>query len=285
MIKVINRPLTTVLMDETTFYFTEYTIQTSLEARQANEEIRESLVRYVQSSEPVVVEENESWYFGETDRRGERIIGKFGRSFSDNSTIYNESKGDFEDEAVVNKKAEYCMFVLDLDRSLLIYHSKNRIGHQQFRNYFSEGYERFMEGTATLETELIRNEQDVDRVVEERPVRRAEFRLRSSNPSSDPAWEDIDNEMKVMLARKLNVDVESIENGSLNFDEDLLRDLYEMSKSEYGEYDIYYDENGELTVVSSTSSKPVQKREEKPDSLDDLRSKAAELVEHALFFL
>ena len=272
-------------MSDTTFYFTKYTIQSSLNTEATDEELRNSLANYVESANPVVVEEDESWHFGDTVHDGDKIIGKFGRSFTDNSTIYDESRGDFEDEAVENKKAEYSMFVLDIEHQILLYHSRNRLGHQQFKDHFEDGYERYMEGIATLEIELIRNKEDVDEIVEQYPVRRAEFRLRTSNPSPEPAWEDWDEEMRQMLAEKLDIDIESIDGGSLNFDEETLREIYEMSKTEYGEHEIVYDKNGELTVVSSTSSKPVQKREARPGSLDNLRSRADELISHALFFL
>jgi hypothetical protein len=276
-------------MVDTTFYFAEYTVEGTLPMdydinMDRNERINESLRKYVNSSGPVVDDKSGTWYFGRVDDEYEYLIGKFGRVYSDEPTTYDEERGDFIDDTEPNQEADYSMFILHLERQLLIYHTKYRVGHKQFRKYFSEGYRNRMGGNIHLDINYIHNEQDVDAIVEEYPVLNAEFELEPSNPSSHPAWDDLDEEIKKMLARKLGIYAESKEGTDLNFDEELLREIYEMSKSEYGEYEIIYNDQGQIKTVTSASDEPVQKGEERPDSLERLKSRTSDLIAYATSF-
>lgn len=277
-------------MDETTtFYFTEFEVISAPSPKDTqidhSEQIRNSIINYMNSDEPIVVSDSDDWRFGDIEVEDQYVVGQFGKIFEKERTTFDEEKGVFVDNAEPTFEAEYSKFILHFDRGLLIYHTTDRVRHEAFRRNFAEGYEKSKFGDFDLDISFIYNKIDAQAIINNFPVKEASFQIEPSNPHSDPDWEQLDQSVKKMLAQKLDIDVESLEGKSLNFEEEFLSTVFEMSKSDYGEYELIYDDNGELKSISK-DGEPVKKEEEpQPGTLDELKAMASGLISFASSFL
>lgn len=277
-------------MPDTTFWFAEFGIDgvtrdvTDFDPNQDQEDLmREHIREYIKSSDVVTESATGRWYFGAIDDRGDTIYGKFGKEFTDESSAYDESIGDFVEDADANVDAQYSMFILNFPNQVLIYNTRNRVGHKQFRQNFATGYNEQFGGS--MEVKPLKNRADVETVVSDYEVLNAEFELEPSNPGADEEWEALDEHIQEMLAKKLDVEAESLEGSGLSFDNELLAEIYEMSKSEYGEFKIYYDENGFVKKITSGAGEPIAKRRPEPEGLGGLRDMSQQLISFASTFM
>jgi len=185
-------------MGQTTFWFTQFSVDqvagdvTDFDPSQSEQEaIQETIREYVRENEAVTESATGEWYFGAIDDQGDTIYGQFGKMYSEETGMYDESRGVFVDDAGTTPDASYSMFVLYFHKNLLIYNTKNRVGHQQFRQNFAAGYNEKNSGEMSIE--YIQNEDDFETVITERDVIRGEFELEPSNPGADPGYESLDN--------------------------------------------------------------------------------------------
>ena len=277
-------------MAKTNFWFATFKIEnvtrdlTDLDRTKSREDIiRESLQEYVRTNEAVTESSTGKWYFGAIDDRGDTILGQFGKEYTDETSQYDEERGRFVDEAGASIDAQYSMFILHFPTQLIIYNTRNRVGYKQFLRNFTKGYNEKHGGQ--MRTEPLRNTADVDTVISEHRVFDAEFELEPSNPSSEPEWEALDDSIHEMVADRLGIEVEAIEGSDLNFDEELLSQILEMSKTEYGEFEIYYDEDGYVKKITSGEGEPIVQRETEPEGLGGLAELSSQLINYASTFI
>ncbi|MWG33889.1 DUF4747 family protein [Halomarina oriensis] len=279
-------------MVDTTFYFARYNVKGTLTtlteydaSKSRADREREVLERYIRTDGEIAEGENGTWYFGKVEPEQNYDLGKFGKVYSEEPTTYDKEEGDFVEDTAPNQEADYSMFLLHYEDNLLIYNTKNRIGHEQFLKYFSEGFNSRHEGDVSIELSKMHNTDSVEWVVNQKRVREASFELEPSNPSSHPDWENLDEEIQKMLAKRLSLMAESKDGANLNMDEELLEQAVEMAQTRYGlDYRIVYDDNGYAKTVTK-HREPVQKGEERPDTLGGLQARAGELIGYARSFM
>lgn len=277
-------------MPKTNFWFTTFEIEgvtrdiTDFDPSQSREDIvRESIREYVRTNEAVTESSTGKWYFGAIDDRGDTILGKFGKEYTDETSQYDEERGDFVDDVGASIDAQYSMFILHFPQNLLVYNTRNRVGYKQFPRNFAKGYNETHGGQMNVEP--LRNTADIDTVISEHRVFDAEFELEPSNPGSEPEWEAIDNSIHEMVADSLDIEVEALEGSGLNFDEELLSQILEMSKTEYGEFEVYYDEDGYVKKITSGEGEPIVQREPEPEGLGGLSELSTQLINYASTFI
>lgn len=278
-------------MEETTFYFAQFKVLGTPGPPKfdpntdPDKRVKKSIMGYIESDDSVSFSDSADWRFGRIQSHDDYVLGQFGKIFGKERTRYDEDRGEFVEEKEPSFEAEYSMFLLHWEKNLLIYHTRDRVRHQEFRRNFAQGYEKSVFGDVEMEVEFIPNKIKVESVVEDFPVESAEFTLKPSNPHSDPDWEALDDHLKKMLAEKLGIDVDSEEGKSLNFDDELLATALEMAKSEYGDYELVYNEDGELKSISSDKDEPVTMKDQEPNTLKSLKNRASGLIGYATSFL
>lgn len=277
-------------MGDTTFWFTTFEIEgveadiTNFDPSQSREDVlREQINEYVRTDDAVAESSTGKWYFGSIDERGDFLYGQFGKVYTDKRDDYDEEAGVFVEDAGTNVDASYCMFIIYFPLNLLIYNTKNRVGYQQFRQNFASGYNQRHGGDMTIE--FIQNDDDFEEVIERHRVLNAEFDLTPSNPGSEPEWESLDNHIHEMVASHLGIEAEAIEGSSLDFDDELLAEIAAMSQSPYGEFEVFYDDEGYVKKIASGDGEPIIQQDEEPDGLGGLRAMADDLVGYASTFL
>jgi hypothetical protein len=127
-------------MPDTTFWFATFEIEgvtpslSDIDRSQDRQEVlQKNIGEYIRMNEAVTESATGRWYFGAIDDQGDTIYGKFGKEFTKESSEYDETIGDFVEEADANVDAEYSMFILNFPNQILIYNTRNRVGHKQFR--------------------------------------------------------------------------------------------------------------------------------------------------------
>jgi len=282
-------------MTETTFWFTEYKIEGTLttlsdfdSSLSRSDRERQAIIDYIQSKDPVVETSSSKWYFGAVDPGPEIAIGKFGKEYTDEQGKYDEEEGDFIEKAGRSTDIDYSMFVINFEKGILIYNTKGRIGHEQFRTRFAEGLKIHHNGVVSMKTEFIKNEQTLEEIIETADVYSADLELEPSNPSSDPEWEELDESIQNMLADELRIVAESdrdLSDTSLNMDEDLLKQAVKMAQTKYGlNYRLVYNDDGVVKAVTKDRD-PVTRKQEQPDNLPSLRQRASGLLTIASSYL
>ena len=251
-------------MPDTTFWFATFEIEGTLipytdlgtDVDHFNI-VKEAILDYVHSKDPVVETEDGDWYFGGPEDKGNYIVGKFGKEFVETPEHFDQDKGDF-DEAEETVDAEYSQFILDFEHQLIIYTTKNRIGHNMFQSKFQQGFNDFAE-SAKIQIEYLENDASLGEVVSKHPVLNVKFDLEPSNPHPEDGWEDLDDEIKQMMASELGIEATRVEGESLNLEQSLLSAALKMSKTDYGQYEVVYTDGYTKTVASEPRRAGVEK--------------------------
>lgn len=274
--------------DDATFYFAEYNLIDKLPEDETHQpstanSFRDALLEFVETDDAVRETEDGSWYFGDPKRYDDFLVGTFGMMYEDEPEVYNFEKGDFEKEDTPNYDSDVAHFILHLEKKLLIYNSKGRVRRSNFIQNFQKGFNRRFD--LSIDISPLKNRTHVGDVINNYEVKEGEFTLWPSNPHSDPEWEELDTHIKDMKADKLEIDVESKEHEGLNFEDEALKSFFSMSTSEYGNYEIYYeDEKDQLRVITSDKEEPVKKKDDEPTEKGTMKAMADELIEYAESF-
>lgn len=276
--------------EKTTFYFARLNIDAdqarfdeSGELVTGTEDFRETVLDYVSSKNAVVESDTGDWYFGAYDPHDDYILGEFGKQYEKDPKEYNPETGTFEEGDEPNYDSDISLFVLHFPTNLLIYNTRDRVRHKNFRKNFAEGFNSRY--GIDLQIHPINNTQNVDEIIHKYPVKEAEFKLEPSNPHNEPEWENLDEHIKEMVAKKLDIEIESVEGSGLNFGDGVLGEILAMSRSDYGQFELVYTDNGQPKVVSSETAEPVRKEEEDPETIGRFRNVADELIDYGRSFL
>lgn len=280
-------------MSETKFYFASFEISGTLPYEDQydpslppEERKRNALDMYLNYRDAVVRTEGGNWYFGRIEEYQELIYGKFGKTYSDEPTRYDESVGDFVELDEEMTDADYSMFIIDFERRLLIFSSTYRVRNSNFVKNFEKGFQNVFNEAAEIELTLIENDESLETVLEEYPIYQFEAELRPTNPGPDPAFEDLDDSMQEMLVKTLGISAERFEDEGINMEEDFLQQVASMSMSEYGEsWRVQYGDDQVLKVISSDSEPATTQIDEEIDGLGALRNYSQELLDNARAFL
>jgi len=271
-------------MVETTFHFAKWNVTgtltdlTDLDPTATSDDlVREAILEFIDTNEPVAETDNSRWHFGDYEEEVDRVYGKFGKVYTDDPVTYDPDEGDFVESAEPNIDADYSVFMIHFGLNLLVYNTKNRVGHQQFRKRFAEGFADSTNNSAQFDSEYIYNTQSIEHILSETTVHEAQFELEPSNPENEDEWEDLDESIQQMLADKFNLDAESAE--GLNFDEEFIAQALAMSQTQYGNYRLKYDDDGTVRIRTS-DGEPVRIREERPESIGGIRALSSELINY-----
>jgi len=279
-------------MSGTKFYFAEFEISGTLPFEDQydpslpdEQRKRNALLQYLEHPEAVVRTDGGGWYFGRIDD-GELIYGKFGKTYSDEPTRYDEELGDFVELDEETTDADYSMFIIDFDKRILIFSSTYRVRNNNFISNFESGFSNVFSGSATIEITLIENDESLETVLENYPVYKLEAEVRPTNPGPDPAFEDLDESLQEMLVEKFGITAERFNGEGINVHEDFLQEVTSMSMSKYGEsWRVHYGDDEVLKVISSDSEPATTETDEEIENLGGLRNYSTQLVESALAFL
>lgn len=285
-------------MSGTKFYFAEFEISGTLPiqeqydvTRDVEDRKRDALMEFLENSGPVVTYDDSRWYVGRVKPHKGLIYGKFGKTYTDEPTRYDEEIGDFINLEEKVTDADYSMFVIDYPNKVMAFSSTYRVRNSNFKTNFEKGFQNVVGQKTRLDLTLLRNEEELEEVLEEHPVYKLEAELRPTNPGPDPAFEDLDDSMQEMLVEKLGITAEAIDGEGINVHEDFLKQVTSMSMSEYGEswrveYGDYEDGQGQVLKVISSEDEPATTRLEKEvEEIGGLRNYSNQLLDTARSFL
>lgn len=276
-------------MTGTKFYFAEYEISGSYGfstySRDLSiDEINDELIQdYISSEGPVITTSDAEWYFGRPESDPELLYGKFGKVYRDEPIIYDDEEQDFIEVAEPNIDADYSVFVIDMEKNLIIYSSTYRVRHANFKKYFEKGFEEHTSGNLEIELKLLENNDEFEYVIENLPIYGVEAELEPSNPGAEDEWRELDDSMQEMLINKLEIGAEG---DDINVDEDFLRQVLEMSQSDYGnDWSITYGDDGYVKVISADEEVINESFDDEVDTIPSLRQRAQDLIAYGQSFL
>ncbi|ELZ03687.1 hypothetical protein C480_15020 [Natrialba aegyptia DSM 13077] len=244
------------------------------------------LEQYLHHDGPVVTSESGNWYFGRIDEHNGLIYGKFGKTYSDEPTRYDEEEGDFVELDEETTDADYSMFILDFERRIIIFSSTYRVRNSNFITNIQDGYKNIIGEASELRLRLLENDADLQHVLEEYPIYEIDAELRPTNPGPDPAFEELDESMQEMMVERLGITAEQFNGDGINVHEDFIQQVTSMSMSEYGEsWRVKYGDDEVLKVVSSESEPATTQIDEEIDGLGALRNYSQELLQNAIAYL
>lgn len=235
------------------------------------------LMEYMSTDEAVYEESDSTWHFGEVRQSEDFIVGEFGKVFKDHTEKYEDGK--FVQDPDDTERAMASLFVIYPKKNLIIFNTRQRAGHSQFREAMIQGYNEFTGIDDGMEISLLTDTRDVEMVLERAArIFEAGFELVPTNPTSNPAMKELDDHIQAMGADELSLDVES-ESDSLNMEEPMLHAAKEMSDKGYGDYKIGYEtEEGEEHWFDSRDE-PATYPMARPENVQDLMDKAKDLIQ------
>ncbi|USZ68966.1 hypothetical protein NGM10_04320 [Halorussus salilacus] len=280
-------------MAGTKFYFAKFNISGTLPlgaeydlSQSEDERKRTALEQYLNHNDAVVHTESGGWYFGRVEEHNGLIYGKFGKTFSDEPTLYDQEIGDFVELDEETPDADYSMFIIDFETRVIAFSSTYRVRNNNFVENFQKGFKNVISDAVNLKLELLHNEEQLENVLEEYPVFKIEAELRPTNPGPDPAFEDLDESMQEMLVEKLGISAERFEGEGINVHEDFIEQVTSMSMSEYGEsWRVEYGDDDVLKVVSSESEPATTRTDEEIENLGALHNYSNQLISTAKSYL
>lgn len=242
---------------------------------------------YFNQKNAVVETDDGGWYFGKYKKEGDIFYGKFGRVYSDEPLVYDEEEGDFVQLGRETTEADYSVFMLDIRQKLIVFSSTYRVRNKNFKKYFEQGFNMHSSGHLEVNLKPVKNEKELNEVVNEYPVYQLEADLHPSNPGPEPAWEDLDESMREMLVNKLGIDAERFEEEGINMQEGFISQVAQMAETEYGDsWRVkYVDERGELQVVTDGEDPVIKEVEDNIDSIGRIKGLREELISKVNSFL
>lgn len=159
--------------------------------------------------------------------------------------------------------------------------------NKNFIKNFKQGFYNIIGEEAEIEIELMVNDEELQKVIEQYPVHEFEAEVVPTNPGPDPAFENLDESLQEMLVSKFGITAEQYDDEGINMEQDFIQQFTSMSMSEYGEsWRVEYDDDGVLKVVSSSEAEPASTRlKEEIDNLGGLRNYTSKLVNTAESYL
>lgn len=283
----------THFMTDTKFYYATYEITGSWGWEDVQPDwsqerrVREVFKDFFDRKEPVVETDDGGWYFGRVDPEVNRFYGKFGRVYSDEPLIYDEEEGDFVQLDSKTTEADYSVFLLDTELNLIVYSSTYRVRNKNFIKYFERGFDNHTSGSLQIVFSPVKNEKELNQVINEYPVYELEAELHPSNPGPEPAWEDLDESMRNMLVNKLGINAERFEEEGINMEEGFISQVAEMAETEYGDTwkVVYVDEREELQVITDGENPVTKSTEEDVDTVGGMKVHTDELIDKVMSFL
>lgn len=281
------------VMSGTKFYFASFSISGTLPisgpsdpSQSVEERKRQSIEQYLNHNGSVSETQMSSWYFGGIEPYHGLIYGKFGKTYSDEPTRYDEELGDFVERNEATTDADYSMFILDFEHRLIIFSSTHRVRHRNFVSNFEQGFSNIISNNVSIDISLIHNKENLNYVLENYPIHELEAELIPTNPGPDPAFKELDDSMQEMLVEKLGISAENFDGNGINIHEDFLDQVTSMSRSEYGEsWRIVYGDDDVLKVLSSDSEPATTQIKNEVDSLGGLRNYTNQLISEARSFI
>ncbi|WP_410765781.1 hypothetical protein [Haloferax sp. DFSO60] len=267
-------------MDETKFYFGRISFKHQLQglddfaegAEEFNkvDRIRERLLKYTKSTEPVYADEDAVWRFGRVEEHGETIIGRFGKVFTDQPMQFDDDEKDFVQSDDNEEIADVSHFIIYPSKNVIAFNRKKHIGHKQFVKVFAAGYGNFYGMPEGITISLLKNSIEVEELlsVAER-IHELDFDLVPTNPIRDDEMKVLDEPMREIGADEFSIAAES-ETGSLNPRNSFVRSGFALSNNGYGDFKITYEVGGETKFYDSRD-KPATLEIEEPDGIGGLR--------------
>jgi hypothetical protein len=273
-------------MPTTKFYFAnfEFSDQTSIYNISGSEELtreqalRNSMVSYVKSEEPVYEDDNSEWRFGRSIAEDDYIVGKFGRVFSDSVTTYDSDIDDFKqiDQSDI---ADVSYFVVFFEYGVVAYNTRQRIGYKQFINAFYEGYNNYYNTPDLLTLYPRKQSESIDTILQEAPnIQELEFELVPTNPEADEEMEELDNHIKNMNAGDFGMRAEASGEESLNTEDSLLNAAIQFVRNRYGDAKATFIRDGE-NIERRTKRRPMVQQTEEPEDIDELERQRRDFAE------
>lgn len=242
--------------------------------------IRERIFDYVTQTEVIYRESDGNWRFGRCEKWDEYIIGKLGKIFTEERTVWNDEAQDYVTVEEELEVADVSFFIVDPIIEGIVFNRKLHTGSAKFIKAFATGYNHYYDLDGALSVELKRTGGDkhYSEILEDvRRVYSVDFDLRPVNPSADEEMEILDEHIKGMNADDMGLDAQSKE--GLNYDEEFIRSAFALSdEGDYGDYTIRYQKSGETETYDSRGEHATTEKEE-PEDLDDLRALAIQLLD------
>jgi hypothetical protein len=242
------------------------------------ERVRQALWEYIRTDDVVFEDEEENWVFGACIEREGYLFGKFGKIYPDHPTRYDFDEGDFIEEGEVSTQADYSMFFVYPQQNLIIFNQRQHIGYRQFQRAFAGGYSNHVGIEDAVSIGLLKDAADVQEIIDQSEVSYVNFDLVPTNPTSDPDMQILDDHIQNAGADSFGVDAKA--DGGLNMEDDLLQAALNMSAAGYGEFEMEYEQDDRRERYKS-SNKPAAQEIDRPENLDDLHTRAKDLIERA----
>lgn len=239
---------------------------------------REYLVEYIKSSEAVYIEDDAEWHFGSSKTSEDYILGKFGKVFPDEPTEYDDKLGDFVQQQ--GKDADVSYFVLFFDPMIITFSRKLRIGPDQFREAFAEGFNARKNEAGLLDIEIIEWEEPLEEILYSADrVFSLDFDLETTNPGPTDEMKEMDNEFREANAEdfEINLDTES----ALNLSANVIRSAVGFVKNSYGNATAKFERDGREEEYSTKDPKASKSLDE-PENLDELAAVKGSLEDQAM---
>lgn len=249
---------------------------------------RHNLYEYVRQSDVVYIEpeddgEEAVWRFGKCEKVDGNIIGKFGKEFTDEQTQWDEDEEDYVKERERVEIADVSHFVIYPELPGIVFNRKLRIGPNQFRDAFVEGYNTNPEFSGRISMRLLRTggDKEFQEVISEaQKVTEVEFDLEPTNPYPQDDMEILDDHIRAMNADEFEMTArveedqeedEDKDDDSLDPSEDFIRSGAALSEGGYGNYIVdYITSDGEEQLYNSRGERAKEEVPE-PETLGGIR--------------
>jgi len=245
-----------------------------------SQRIRNTLWNYVDTNDVVYTEQDGDiqWVFGVCAQEEGYILGKFGKVYPDKPTTYDFEKGEFIEEAESSAQADYSMFLIVPEKSLVIFNQRQHIGYRQFQEAFAGGYDNYLGLEDGLSIGLLQDTADIRNLIETANITHAEFELIPASEIGDAKMEYLDEHIRNAGAKNFQFSLSSQK--GVNMDDPLIQSAIAMSAAGFGKFAADYERDGRKDHYES-DEKPASHEVDRPARLTDLLAIADDLVSRA----
>lgn len=241
---------------------------------------KNTIQQYIDTQESVFEEAESQWYFGVTDEINNVIYGQFGKEYDYERNTYEN--GEFAATGEEETDAAFSWFIFDPETNILAFNQRNRIGYNQFRNAFVEGYNQRAQEEEDVRNAMNMNwlttEDELVRIINSNRVTSLEFEIRPMNEANsgysslNEILQDSDAEQGAILLKEASED-------GLDISEETIQELIDLvvEGDEGFNAKVEYIESGHDEEFS-TKIAPATKKVSRPDDLEQLTAVSNQLL-------
>lgn len=198
--------------------------------------------------------EKNTWKFGGINSNNNQISGKLAKKTGLDINLENDEIEDFTSETI--ESSNYCRFVIDLENHILCFENKKNVGELSPLCVIQDAFNAYFDGSEKIQINLINDRRKISEKIQQfKRITRIKLNLSITNPNSTPISKRMDDSLRSMRIRKMEINATSFDGLDMEAEEGYLKSGLALAEEGYGTAQVIgvVSKNGKDSEISMRS--------------------------------